>query len=162
MTTPVGWEKHRDGVARLLASYAALRPHAPVRLQRHRALVRAQNVAQGPGLDVSRLRSVISIDPEQKVADVQGFCSYPDLVVATLGQGLLPRIEPPPVLEMDVLTGTGDIVTTHPGEQLFDEFPEAGGYATRIRIGLAPAPTFAVPRQRRGSRRAYEGRFLTH
>lgn len=162
VTTPVGWARHREGVARLLASYAALRPQQPVRLRRHPSLVRAQSVTRGPGLDVSRLTGVIVIDRAEQYADVQGFCSYPDLVATTLARGMLPRIEPPPVLEMDVLTADGEIVTTQPGEELFEEFPERGGYATRIRVPLAPAPTFAVPRQRRGPLRAFESRSLSH
>src|SRR5687767_15228894 len=47
------------------------------------------------------------------------------------------------VLEMDVLTGAGEIVTTTPGDDLFDAFPNSYGslgYATRLRIELEEVP----------------------
>ena len=47
------------------------------------------------------------------------------------------------VLEMDVLTGAGEVVTTRPGDALFDAFPNSYGslgYATRLRIELEPVP----------------------
>ncbi|MGH3974443.1 MAG: FAD-binding protein, partial [Pseudonocardiaceae bacterium] len=45
------------------------------------------------------------------------------------------------VLELDVLTGAGEIVTTVPGDDLFAGFPNSYGtlgYATRLRIELEP------------------------
>jgi len=44
---------------------------------------------------------------------------------------------------MDVLTGSGEIVTTRPGDDLFDTFPNSYGslgYATRLRIELERVP----------------------
>jgi FAD/FMN-containing dehydrogenase len=49
------------------------------------------------------------------------------------------------VLEMDVLTGSGRLVTTTPGEDLFDAFPNSYGslgYATRLRIRLERVPAY--------------------
>ena len=49
------------------------------------------------------------------------------------------------VTEMDVLTGDGRVVTTRPGDDLFDAFPNSYGslgYATRLRIELEPAPAY--------------------
>ena len=46
---------------------------------------------------------------------------------------------------MDVLTGAGEVVTTTPGEDLFDAFPNSYGslgYATRLRIRLEPVPAY--------------------
>jgi FAD/FMN-containing dehydrogenase len=46
---------------------------------------------------------------------------------------------------MDVLTGAGEVVTTRPGEPLFDAFPNSYGslgYATRIKIALERAPEY--------------------
>ena len=45
------------------------------------------------------------------------------------------------VVEMDVFTGAGEVVTTRPGDDLFDAFPNSYGslgYATRLRIELEP------------------------
>jgi FAD/FMN-containing dehydrogenase len=44
---------------------------------------------------------------------------------------------------MDVFTGAGDVVTTRPGDDLFDTFPNSYGslgYATRLRIRLEQVP----------------------
>jgi FAD/FMN-containing dehydrogenase len=46
---------------------------------------------------------------------------------------------------MDVLTGAGKLVTTRPGDDLFDAFPNSYGslgYTTRIKIELEPVPGF--------------------
>ncbi len=53
------------------------------------------------------------------------------------------------VLEMDVLTGSGDLVTTKPGDPFFDSFPNSYGslgYATRLRIELEPVQPFVALR----------------
>jgi FAD/FMN-containing dehydrogenase len=45
---------------------------------------------------------------------------------------------------MDVFTGAGEVVTTRPGEDLFDTFPNSYGslgYATRLRIELEEVPS---------------------
>ena len=44
---------------------------------------------------------------------------------------------------MDIFTGAGEVVTTRPGEDLFDTFPNSYGslgYATRLRISLEAVP----------------------
>lgn len=133
------------------------------------------------GLDVSGLDGVIAVDPAARTAEVQGMCTYEHLVEATLAQGLVPYVVPQlrtitlggavtglgiestsfrlglpheSVLEMDVLTGAGEVVTTRPGEPLFDTFPNSYGslgYATRLRIALEPAPAYAALRHVRFS-----------
>ena len=53
------------------------------------------------------------------------------------------------VLEMDVFTGAGEVVTTRPGDDLFDTFPNSYGslgYATRLRIELEPVPSYVALR----------------
>ena len=50
---------------------------------------------------------------------------------------------------MDVVTGSGEIVTTKPGDELFDAFPNSYGslgYATRLRIELEPVPAYVALR----------------
>jgi FAD/FMN-containing dehydrogenase len=164
----VGWEGHSAGVARLRESYAALPPGAPVRLAKRTSNLFRGRAAAAAGLDVSGLQGVIEVDGD--VAEVQGMCTYEHLVAATLAHGRMPLVVPQlrtitlggavtglgiestsfrnglpheSVLEMDVLTGSGDIVTTKPGDELFDTFPNSYGslgYATRLRIELERAP----------------------
>lgn len=161
---------HEQAVARLAASYRAIPAHAPVRLAKKTSnLFRARARTDVPGLDVSGLTGVIAVDPEARTADVQGMCTYENLVDATLPHGLAPLVVPQlktitlggavtglgiestsfrnglpheSVLEMDILTGAGEIVTARPeGEHadLFHGFPNSYGtlgYATRLRIAL--------------------------
>lgn len=166
-----GWEAHERAVERLRASYAAVPTGAPVRLAKKTSnLFRPRAATSAPGLDVSGLDGVIAVDPEARTADVQGMCTYEDLVDATLPFGLVPHVVPQlrtitlggavtglgiestsfrlgfpheSVLEMDVFTGAGEIVTTRPGDDLFDTFPNSYGslgYATRLTISLLEVP----------------------
>jgi FAD/FMN-containing dehydrogenase len=160
-------------VGRLRSSYAAIPDGAPVRLaKRTTNLFRARAASSAPGLDVSGLDGVIEVDAEAQTADVQGMCTYEDLVDATLPHGLMPYVVPQlrtitlggavtglgiestsfrnglpheSVLEMDVFTGAGEVVTTRPGDDLFETFPNSYGslgYATRLRIRLERVPSF--------------------
>jgi FAD/FMN-containing dehydrogenase len=164
-------------VRRLQESYAAIPPGAPVRLAKRTSnLFRPRTVLDTPGLDVSGLDGVLSVDPVSRTAEVQGMCTYEDLVTATLAHGLVPLVVPQlrtitlggavtglgiestsfrnglpheSVLEMDVLTGNGEVVTTRPGEELFDAFPNSYGslgYATRLRIELEAVPPYVALR----------------
>ncbi|WP_428353566.1 FAD-binding oxidoreductase [Nocardioides sp.] len=169
--TGVGSIAHEAAVARLKQSFAAVPRSANVRLAKKTSnLFRARKANVAPGLDVSGLDGVISVDVAARTADVQGMCTYEDLVDATLPHGLIPLVVPQlrtitlggavsglgiestsfrnglpheSVLEMDILTGTGEVVTTSPGEPLFDAFPNSYGslgYATRLRIELEQVP----------------------
>jgi FAD/FMN-containing dehydrogenase len=173
----VGWATHVEAVARLCASYDAIPEGSPVRLAKRTSnLFRARSGVRTPGLDVSGLGGVVAvdIDPDtgEATADVQGMCTYEDLVDVTLPHGFIPEVVPQlrsitlggavtglgiestsfrsglpheSVLEMDVLTGSGRLVTTTPGEDLFDAFPNSYGslgYATRLRIRLERVPAY--------------------
>ncbi len=161
-----------DGVTRLVDSYHAIPEGQTVRLAKRTSnLFRSRAASDAPGLDVSGLTGVLSVDSEGRTADVAGMCTYEDLVAATLPHGLVPLVVPQlktitlggavtglgiestsfrnglpheSVLEMDVLTGSGEIVTARPtGEdaELFRGFPNSYGslgYATRLRISLEP------------------------
>ncbi len=174
MSELVGWSAHASAVGRLQASYDAIPEGAPVRLaKRTTNLFRARSAVSAPGLDVSGLTGVVALDVAADgtaTADVQGMCTYEDLVDATLPRGWIPLVVPQlrsitlggavtglgiestsfrnglpheSVLEMDVLTGDGQVVRTTPGEDLFDAFPNSYGslgYATRLRIRLERAP----------------------
>lgn len=170
----MGWERHSTGVARLEESYDALPPGAPVRLAKRTSNLFRGRARLGAGLDVSGLDGVIEVDGD--IAEVQGMCTYEDLVEVTLASGRIPLVVPQlrtitlggavtglgiestsfrnglpheSVLEMDVLTGAGEIVTTKPGDALFDAFPNSYGslgYATRLRIELEQVPSFVALR----------------
>ncbi|NLV78557.1 MAG: FAD-binding oxidoreductase [Rhodococcus sp.] len=180
---PHGPAVHREGVERLLRSYHAIPADAPVRLAKKTSnLFRARTKIDAPGLDVSGLTGVVSVDPDRRTADVAGMCTYEDLVDVTLRYGLAPYVVPQlktitlggavtglgiestsfrnglpheSVLEMDILTGSGEIVTATPdGENadLFRGFPNSYGslgYATRLRIRLEPVEKFVALRHLR-------------
>jgi FAD/FMN-containing dehydrogenase len=172
--------QHEVAVQRLVDSYLAIPADAPVRLAKKTSnLFRARVRTDVPGLDVSQLGGVIAVDAAARTADVQGMCTYEHLVQATLPHGLAPLVVPQlktitlggavtglgiestsfrnglpheSVLEMDVLTGAGEIVTARPvGEHsdLFHGFPNSYGtlgYATRLRIALEPVEPFVEVR----------------
>ncbi|HEY2044824.1 MAG TPA: FAD-binding oxidoreductase [Jatrophihabitans sp.] len=175
---------HADAVARLRASYAAIPAGQPVRLAKRTSnLFRPRTGEPVAGLDVSGLDGVISIDPGVRTADVAGMCSYESLVEATLPYGLMPMVVPQlktitlggavtglgiestsfrnglpheSVLEMDILTGDGEIVTASPTEHsdLFAGFPNSYGslgYAVRLRIALEPVRPYVALRHVRFS-----------
>ena len=171
---------HEAAVDRLRRSYEAIGPTDTVRLAKKTSnLFRARAAASGPGLDVSGLDGVIGIDVAGRTADVQGMCTYERLVEETLPHGLIPYVVPQlktitlggavtglgiestsfrnglpheSVLEMDIFTGSGNIVTARPGgehDDLFRTFPNSYGslgYATRLRIRLEPVPAYAALR----------------
>ncbi len=166
----MGRDAHFDGVSRLKESYAALPPGAPVRLAKRTSNLFRGRSELGAGLDVSGLAGVIEVDGD--VAEVQGMCTYEHLVEVTLARGRIPLVVPQlrtitlggavsglgiestsfrsglpheSVLEMDVMTGSGEIVSTKPGDALFDAFPNSYGslgYATRLRIELETVPAY--------------------
>ena len=176
MTTVVG-AAHQAGVERLLDSYRAIPAGERVRLAKRTSnLFRPRAASTVPGLDTSSLTGVVDVDTAARTADVQGMCTYEHLVEATLPHGLTPLVVPQlrtitlggavtglgiesaswrnglpheSVLEMDVLTGAGEVVTTKPGDELFDAFPNSYGslgYATRLRIELEQVPSYVALR----------------
>ncbi len=180
-----GWAAHDAAVERLRSSYASIPSGAPVRLAKRTSnLFRPRAATSAPGLDVSGLDGVIALDVLARTADVQGMCTYEDLVDTTLPHGLIPKVVPQlrtitlggavtglgiestsfrsglpheSVLEMDVFTGAGEVVTCRPGPggehgDLFDAFPNSYGslgYATRLRIELEAAPAYVSLRHLR-------------
>jgi FAD/FMN-containing dehydrogenase len=149
---------HRAAVERLLQSYGGVPPGSTVRLAKRTSnLFRPRAASVDPGLDVSGLDGVVSVDAAGRTADVQGMCTYEHLVAATLRYGLMPLVVPQlktitlggavtglgiestsfrsglpheSVREMDVLTGAGEIVTATPDgphADLFSGFPNSYG-----------------------------------
>ena len=141
----------------MLDSYRAIPPDATVRLAKPTSnLFRTRARRDAPGLDTSGLTGVIGVDRANRTADVQGMCSYETLVAATLPHGLSPLVVPQlntitvggavtglgiesasfrnglpheSVVEMDILTGAGEIVTASRDEhqELFRAFPNSYG-----------------------------------
>lgn len=166
-----GWSAHQDAVGDLVYHLREIPSDRMVRLKKKTSnLFRGRPGSIADPLDVEGLRGVIAIDPFQATADVQGMCTFEDLVDATLPFGLMPLVVPnlktitiggavaglgvestsfrnglshESVLEMDILTGTGEVVTCSPeeNEDLYRGFPNSHGslgYAVRVKIELEP------------------------
>ncbi|GIJ19770.1 FAD-binding oxidoreductase [Micromonospora lutea] len=173
---------HDQAVAELRRSYAAVPPGQPVRLAKRTSNLFRPRSAPASGLDVSGLGGVLGVDPGARTADVQGMCTYERLVEATLPYGLMPLVVPQlrtitlggavtglgiestsfrnglpheSVIELDVLTGAGDVVTARPDgthADLYAAFPNSLGslgYATRLRIELQPVRRYVALRNLR-------------
>ncbi|MGB9279454.1 MAG: FAD-binding oxidoreductase [Pseudonocardiaceae bacterium] len=170
---------HHDAVQRLQASYRAIPAGSSVRLAKPTSNLFRSRAAVAPGLDISGLTGVLEVDPTSRTADVAGMCTYENLVAATLPHGLTPLVVPQlktitlggavsglgieaasfrnglpheSVLELDVLTGAGELVTVIPGDELFAGFPNSYGslgYATRLRIELEPVRSHVALRHLR-------------
>ena len=165
---------HRDAVDAVRRGLAELPPDAPVRLRKKTSNLfrfRDGGSARG-GLAVDGLDRVLSVDPVARTADVAGMTTYEDLVAATLPHGLMPLVVPQlktitlggavvglgiestsfrdglpheSVIEADVLTGTGEILSTVDHPDLLAGLPNSYGtlgYALRLRIELAPVRPF--------------------
>ncbi|NMH96415.1 FAD-binding oxidoreductase [Pseudonocardia acidicola] len=184
MVAPVSPAQHADVVADLVRRYRSVPPGTPVRLgKRTSNLFRfGAGSADACRLDTTGLTGVIAVDPVARTAEVQGMTTYEDLVDATLAHGLMPLVVPQlktitlggavaglgiestsfrhglpheSVLEMDILTGSGELVTATPdGEHadLFAAFPNSYGtlgYALRLVIELQPVAPYVKLTHRR-------------
>jgi len=148
---------------------------APVRLHKRTSnLFRPRDRAASP-LDADGFVGLLDVDVEGRTADVLGMTTYEELVDATLPHGLMPLVVPQlktitlggavtglgiestsfrngcpheSVIEMDVLTGAGEVVTARPDNEhrdLFFGFPNSYGslgYALRLRIELEPVAAY--------------------
>ena len=128
------------------------------------------------------LSGVLEVDPVARTADVLGMTTYEDLVDATLAHGLVPLVVPQlrtitlggavtglgiesssfrngtpheSVIEIEVLTGDGRLVTARPDNEhrdLFFGFPNSYGtlgYALRLVIELEPVQPYVALRHER-------------
>src|SRR3954451_6422179 len=172
---------HVAAAADLVRRYRELPPEARVRLGKPSSNL-FRFGAPPPTLDASGLSGVIAVDPVARTADVAGMTTYEDLVDATLRYGLMPLVVPQlktitlggavaglgiestsfrhglpheSVREMEVLTGSGEVVTATPdGEHadLYRGFPNSYGtlgYALRLVIDLQPVRPYVRLRHRR-------------
>ena len=154
------------------AEYRAIPLGTPIRLAKSTSnLFRPRGTTSSPGLDVAAFDGVLNVDPKTRTAEVLGMTTYEHLVDATLPYGLMPMCVPQlrtitlggavtglgiesasfrngtpheSVIEMDILTGTGEILTVtgspdDPHRDLFYGFPNSYGslgYALRLKIEL--------------------------
>jgi FAD/FMN-containing dehydrogenase len=168
---------YRAQVASLQRALAGLPATATVRLRKGKRtsnLFRPRDTAH-VGLDVAAFDGVLDVDVAGRTADVLGMTTYEDLVAATLPHGLMPLVVPQlktitlggavtglgiesssfrhgcpheSVVEMDVLTGDGRVLTATPdGEHrdLYYGFANSYGslgYALRLRIELQPVEAY--------------------
>jgi FAD/FMN-containing dehydrogenase len=172
---------HAAAAADLVRRYRALPAGTRVRLGKPSSNL-FRFGAPPPTLDASGLSGVIDVDPVARTADVAGMTTYEDLVDATLPHGLMPLVVPQlktitlggavaglgiestsfrhglpheSVREMEILTGSGEVVTATPeGEHadLYRGFPNSYGtlgYALRLVIDLQPVAPYVRLRHRR-------------
>jgi FAD/FMN-containing dehydrogenase len=167
------WQARYDAMlGDVRGQFAQLSPAAPIRLTKSTSnLFRTRAAATSPGLDVAGFDGVLNVDPVNRTAEVLGMTTYEHLVDATLPYGLMPLCVPQlrtitlggavtglgiesasfrsgtpheSVIEMDILTGSGDILTVSgaaddPHRDLFFAFPNSYGslgYALRLKIEL--------------------------
>lgn len=178
-----GWRtRYRELQETLRTQYAAIPDGTPIRLAKRTSnLFRPRDAVDAPGLDVAAFDGVLHVDPETRTAEVLGMTTYEHLVDATLPFGLMPLCVPQlrtitlggavtglgiesasfrngtpheSVLEMDILTGDGRILTVtgaddDPHRDLFYGFPNSYGslgYALRLRIELEPTRPYVLLR----------------
>jgi FAD/FMN-containing dehydrogenase len=153
-------EQRAAYVARRDAAVAAARApgSAPLGLSKKTSnLFRDRSEGSKQRLDLHDFHHVIQVEPARGWVDVEGLCTYADLVAATLAQGVMPAVVPQlktitiggaaagvgieatsfrhglvhdTLLEMDVLLPHGEVVTCTPDNEhsdLFFGFPNSYG-----------------------------------
>jgi len=177
-TAPDWRVRYGDLVADLRRQLATLPANQPLRLAKSTSnLFRPRTEAAAGRLAVPGFAGVLHLDPETQTAEVLGMTTYEHLVQATLPYGLMPFCVPQlktitlggavtglgiesasfrlglpheSVLEMDILTGDGDVLTITPNDDdphrdLFYGFPNSYGslgYALRLKIELEQTKPF--------------------
>ena len=185
-TSAPAWRARYDAlVQQLRAQVDAIPSGAPVRLAKRTSnLFRPRAATDRPGVDVSAFDGVLDVNVAERTADVLGMTTYEHLVDAILPHGLMPLVVPQlrtitlggavtglgiestsfrngtpheSVLEMDILTGDGDVITVtrhgdDPHRDLFFGFPNSYGslgYVLRLRIELEPTRPYVLLRHLR-------------
>ncbi len=168
-----GFAARRD---RLVAELAADAGGAAVRLGKSTSnLFRDRDEAPRRRLDVREFNHVLAVDPAAGWVDVEGMTPYAALVDSTLAHGAMPCVVPQlksitiggavagigiesssfrrglvheSVLELEVLTGGGEVVVARPDNEhrdLFRGFPNSYGtlgYALRVKAKTAPVKPY--------------------
>lgn len=164
------WNAYADQVERIEREYRQLPAGAPVRLAKRTSnLFRTRARVSAGGLNPAGLDDLIEVDVRGCRADFGGMTTYERAVDSLLPLNLMPRVVPElktitlggaisglgiessswrngmpheSVIEMDILTGSGEVVTARPDNDhrdLFYGFPNSYGtlgYALRVQIEL--------------------------
>src|SRR6266511_2805931 len=137
--TVAAFERARD---RFAEEVRRASPDERVRLAKRTSnLFRFRAAHHGVELDAAPFATVLSVDPDRRIADVGGMTTYEDLVRATLRYRLMPLVVPQlktitlggavsgvgiesssfrhglpheSVVEAEVVTGSGDVVVARP------------------------------------------------
>lgn len=165
---------HARKTARLQTQFRAA--SGTVRLGKDTSnLFRDRKAPPAGRLDVRAFSEVLAVNPETGTVDVEGMTPYSRLVDATLSHALVPAVVPQlrsitiggavsgvgiesssfkyglvheTVQELEVLTGTGEIVVCRPDNEhqdLFHGFPNSYGtlgYALRVRARTVPVKRY--------------------
>lgn len=170
--------RRRAAAERLRDAYAAVPAGTPVRLAKSTSNLfrfRDAGTPETVTLDVSAFSQVSCVDPESRTAVVGGMTTYEDLADHTLRHGLMPLVVPQlktitlggavsglgiessslrnglpheSVLEMEILTGDGRVVTAAPDSEhsaLYWGFANSYGtlgYALWLTISLEPVAPY--------------------
>jgi FAD/FMN-containing dehydrogenase len=154
-------------------------PGAPLRLHKRTSNLFRTRHRDAHHLETDDFAHVLSVDRDARQAEVGGLTTYEDLVDATLPHSLMPLVVPQlktitlggavaglgiestsfrsglpheSVTEMEILTGSGDIVVARPEgphSDLFATFPNSYGtlgYALRLQIELEPVRPYVALR----------------
>lgn len=173
-----GYAERRD---KLVAAFGT-RPQGRVRLAKKTSNLFRDRSSQNVRLDVRSLHHVLQVDPARGWVDAEGMTTYEDLVDATLEASVMPAVVPQlktitlggaaagvgieassfryglvheSLLEIDVLTGDGRVLTCTPQNEhrdLFFGFPNSYGtlgYALRLRARTVPVKPSVELRHRR-------------
>jgi FAD/FMN-containing dehydrogenase len=149
----------------------------PVRLGKPTSNLFRPRERGGRRLDVHAFSGVLEVDTAAGTADVLGMTTYEDLVAATLHDAVMPLVVPQlrtitiggavaglgiesasfrnglpheSVLEMEILTGAGEVVVARPDNEhadLYWAFPNSYGtlgYALRLRIEVEPVRPYVT------------------
>ncbi len=171
---------HQDRVARLQSQLAQA---VEVRLgKRSSNLFRDRDAGRRPRLDVGELVHVLAVDVAAGWVDAEAMVPYDALADACLARGVMPAVVPElksitlggalagvgieatsfrhglvheTMLEIEVLTGGGEIVLARPDNdhaELFFGFPNSYGtlgYALRARVATLPVKHYVAVEHRR-------------
>jgi FAD/FMN-containing dehydrogenase len=173
------YAERRDALAVALRA----RGPGPIRLRKDTSnLFRDRTKHPGSALDARAFDHVLAVDRDAGFVDAEGLVTFEALVAATLPHGVMPAVVPElktitlggaaagvgieasafryglvheTLLEMDVLTGTGEIVTCRRDNahaDLFYGFPNSYGtlgYALRLRARTVPVQRYVHINRRR-------------
>jgi len=173
---------HAARRARLLESVRARRGGTLGLRKDTSNLFRDPAAASAHRLDVRDFNHVLEVNRDEQWIDAEGMTTYEDLVAATLARGLLPPVVPElktitlggaaagvgieassfrhglvheSLLEIEVLTGGGRVLTCRPDNahaDLFHGFPNSYGtlgYALKLRTAAVVAKPFVAIARRR-------------